>query len=411
LGNKAKNLLENTPVIETSGCKVPKSLVIPYEYIALFGEDPYGFILNQIDTYFKGWKKVYIRSNASDEDLTVRKPGLYNSNTLRKNEVDSDLASEMIDSVLASYNTEEARDFRKRHNLHNGGMSLLIQDGVTNTPGETDANFSGCFTDLGELVLLTFTDWRHDSKAMENLPLKEYRLSREGVDIPGLDKDEKVIAEKLKTLTARLPACADKGWEIEFVAVNDGLHIVQTSRVSRKSRQFIDEEEAGRSIFAHKEVIGTDDITTTGILLAKEIRLGDCDEQLELLRAFNSRYAGYCVVTDHPNLNNRAIPFVNSLSRFSALIDIDIGYQKNALGAHFKQDIRESKILLSGELKREYYKQMSLDYTPPLLNFGSGLIYSPTRLRIRSDEFSRKAAVTLADGKLEPFVDVKELLK
>ena len=76
LGNKAQNLLNNTPAIKGQGLNIPRSLVIPFEYFKSVG-DPYDFILAQVDKYFPNWKRTVVRSSAPEEDIDFRFPGQF----------------------------------------------------------------------------------------------------------------------------------------------------------------------------------------------------------------------------------------------------------------------------------------------------------------------------------------------
>ena len=154
-GNKARDLYNNHPIIVANGAKVPKSLVVPFEYLKN-ARDPKAYTLELIDKYFPNWLRILVRSNAPDEDVGLRFPGLYTSEHLWH--TDRSYATALIDRVIASYNRDAAKTRRSQLGLPELGMCLLIMEPVTNTPGEFDANYAGCFSDIGELGVLTFNN-------------------------------------------------------------------------------------------------------------------------------------------------------------------------------------------------------------------------------------------------------------
>jgi len=80
LGNKAKNLYENREMIDMLDFKMPRSLVIPYEYMRF--EGAFYYMIDWMQEHFPGHKKVVVRSNAPDEDVGYREPGKYVSRIL-----------------------------------------------------------------------------------------------------------------------------------------------------------------------------------------------------------------------------------------------------------------------------------------------------------------------------------------
>ena len=142
LGNKAKNLLENSQIIKECDFKIPRSLVIPYEYLQT-SKNPEEFTLRQIDKYFPDWKKILVRSNAPDEDLNFRVPGLYISEYIYYK--DREYALVLINDVIESYNNHKPKLIRKQLGLEERAMCILAQENISNTEEIFDVNYSGFF--------------------------------------------------------------------------------------------------------------------------------------------------------------------------------------------------------------------------------------------------------------------------
>ena len=156
LGDKAKNLLDNTPVIEAQGLKVPRSLVIPWEYANT--ADVYT-ILDWISQYFPDTPKVAVRSDTPDEDFGGRTPGLYVSKAIihgnRRECYDP------IGKVLASYNQPNARQRREQLGLEEKAMGLLVQEFVK-------GSYAGFFSDIGDLGIFGLVDPENEMNAMQS---------------------------------------------------------------------------------------------------------------------------------------------------------------------------------------------------------------------------------------------------
>src|SRR3972149_2249839 len=122
MGNKARNLYANTPAILSTGFFVPKSLVVPSEYLSEAKNKP-EVVWKTIDGYFPGWRRMVVRSNAPDEDAGNRCPGLYES--VDGWHEDADYGKGLIEKVIHSYNKQSAQLRRKAtHPLIRTGQDI-----------------------------------------------------------------------------------------------------------------------------------------------------------------------------------------------------------------------------------------------------------------------------------------------
>lgn len=170
LGNKAKNLLENTVVIESRGLRVPKSLVIPHEYVNELESKLTNFLLELADRHFPGWKRLPVRSNAPDEDLNERTPGLYTSENLWHK--DRAYAGYILGKVLDSYHSRDAQAYRFRMKLPERGMGLLIQELISQNGINFDAKFAGSYSSFGDIGVLTLVNPSNGMDAMNQPPAR-----------------------------------------------------------------------------------------------------------------------------------------------------------------------------------------------------------------------------------------------
>jgi hypothetical protein len=395
LGNKAKNLLDNTPVIEACQLKVPRSLVIPYEYLQAV-DNPTIFTLEQIDRYFPEWLRVVVRSNAPDEDLTRRNPGQYVSEDLWHN--DRDNALNLINRVIKAYNIRIQKMLRRCEGLEEKAMCLLIQDLVSNTPGEFDVTSVGSFNDIGDLAVLTFNYPDLGLEAMTGIPLKEYKVDKQGRISEEHSESEQLIAERLRKLADSLPRKDKKGWEIEFVENKEGIYVVQTTPISKKEGFRVKRIE--NSIFAPIEFIGIGEIYCDGILYVDDF------PELEELYRFNNTHRNYCVATDHAwistvgdNIDNpNTYNLIYHISNAGALLDIG-GEMAKEFSVHLKQWMREGRAAMKG----------IFDSSLIQLPSGHGF-YSPTKLIVRADELENQGNVEVV-GEIKPFVPLDQYLE
>ena len=412
IGNKSRNLLENRSVILGEGLKILRSLTIPWEYLKA-ASHPEEFVMEQIDRYFSGWKRMLVRSDAPDEDLRRRFSGQYHSDYLWHEDRGPDTSEFFIRRVLKSYNHCTAKIRRSQFGLPEKGMGLLIQPPVSNSPDCLfDADYSGCFSDIGELALLTFTSPQNDVDAMQLEPYRKYWVDQKG----GLlseptTSDDPVIAQRLRKLVGSLPPIEGKGWEIEFLQNREGLYVVQTTPV-RKSRKVVVPDTID-SIFDAVEVVGTDEMLTSGILCVpylsysiSEVIDGNRKEELERLIRFDAAHEDYCLVTVHHNLTRDDLSpnLLQYVMNPSVIIDLETDFIRE-FAPHVEQFLREGRVAVAGS----FNDRSKLRDLRSLLLRGTidpKLSYSPTPLLVRTDEATKKAHIGLADGKVKKFTRV-----
>lgn len=408
LGNKAKNLYENTRTIINCGFKVPRSLVIPFEYIGSV-KDQEGFTLDQINKYFPGWKRIIVRSNAPDEDLKFRFPGQYTSEYLWHK--DQDYATKLIWDVLASYHTDSAKLRRRIQGLKEKGMCLLIQEPVLNDVELFDPDYSGCFSDISDLALLYFTNHEKLLEAMQKPALKKYWVDPTGDIQESHLVEEGELAKKLRILTNSLPSIQDKGWEIEFVGSKAGAYIVQTTPIVKKERTEIPKNL--ENIFNTIDVVGTGAIITDEIIY---LPLGMAYSNLmDKLVRFDVNHFGYCLVTSKPNVTtNLSLTNICSyITNPGVIVVINDSFDDgHPFPPHVAQFMREGRIALAGLFKggwedilvkgEDYWDMLGKYYDSE-----KDILYSPTKLAIIADEVSQEGIISLVDGEAKKFVNLK----
>lgn len=365
MGNKSTNLHANTAAIESAGGKVPRSLAIPYEFLQDSGA--YQFMLEQIDRYFPGWKRVFLRSDAPDEDTGYRFPGLYETETLWHN--DKNLSYYLFERVIKSYHSRQAQVRRRHFGFKEQGMGILVQPEISNT-GNLDADYAGSFSDIGELALLTLNDPKYGERAMISPP--QARI--------WVDGSESGLAGSLRKIADSLPKLSGKGWELEFVKNKEGLYIVQTTPILKHER--IDIPENSESMFYAKEAIGTGRIVANGILLLLN------NYGREDMSDFNKEHGNYCVIGHH-RLFLKGGEFLHSFFNASIIIDLyDPGYEAgNPLSAHMRQYMREGRVAVKGR-----FKEGAMPSHDP-----STVSYSSSHIEVIADEISNRAVVNLLD--------------
>ena len=401
LGNKAQNLINNERIVKSHGFNIPRSLVIPYEYLQIV-TSPTDFVLEQIDKYFPRWLRIFVRSNAPDEDLNYRFPGQYVSEHLWH--TDRLPALQFIDNVLYSYTRPAPKLRRRQLGLPDLGMCLLIQEPVTNSPGEFDPSYSGCFSDIGELALLFFTNPAAGLDAMKSKPLKRYYVERDGTlrgDYFSLEQD---LASRLRRLTYDLPTINGKGWEIEFVGNQNGAYVVQTTPIVKKTRVEIPTELD--NVFNTIAVVGTDTIITDGILYVPFFI-----PTREHVVSFDVSNSNYALATDHINLTKDS-DMLQYVVNPSVIIDLTTGFWRgHPFAPHIEQYMREGRIGIAGtftgnlasilmtnsQRSRNQHQDENL-----------GPFYSPTKLVVVADEVSQRGFVGLADKQLHDFVSLEK---
>lgn len=415
VGNKSKNLLANHAVILRHGLKVPRSLTIPWEYLKAT-QCPEGFVLEQIDRYFPGWRRMVVRSDAPDEDMRRRFSGQYASEHLWYKDRGPDASDIFIRRVLDSYNCRTAQIRRSQQGLQEKGMGLLIQPPVANSPDSFDADYSGCFSDIGELALLTFTQPDNDVEAMQLEPYRKYWVDGSGeLQSEPVTSDDPAIARRLRKLVGSLPAMEGRGWEIEFLQNKEGLYVVQTTPV-RKSRRVVVPDTID-SIFDAVEVVGTDEMLAEGMLYVPPLRhpVSEAEykanaEVLERMIKFDAMHANYCLVTEHNNIT--VDPLSPNILQYvmnpSVVIDLETFFIRE-FAPHFAQFLREGRVAVAGSFN-DRTKLSDIHSLLPrdrdIMNWA--LSYSPTPLVVRTNEATQKAHIGLADGKVRKFTRVKK---
>lgn len=395
LGNKAQNLHNNTATIREAGFKVPRSLVMPFEYLAA-KEDQAQLVLETIDRYFPGWTMALVRSNSPDEDVGLRFPGLYRSEHIWHK--DRDYAAVKLEEVTRSYSDLAAVARRAQFGLPELGMCLLIMEPVTNTPGSFDASYAGCFSDIGELAILTFTNPKSGLEAMLTRPEKRLRIDKNGQHVDGIPPNgfttqEYDLGRRLRILADNLPQIQGKGWELEFVGNQDGDYIVQTTPITKKARIIIPEKID--NIFEAESIVGTGEFSSNGILYVPFAY--DYNQVME----FDRLHANYCLFADPANfmLGHSVLRF---LLNPSVIISLKYNYTHDIpFPQHVQQYMREGRIAMDGDFTNPNFSNIQLKLGRWINDGKTGdivhsLAYSPTKLFVAGDEFSQKGVVSLA---------------
>lgn len=403
LGNKAQNLLRNTKAIKTNGLKVPRSLVIPFEYLGQTG-DPEQFTLDQIDKYFPNWMKIIVRSNSPDEDVHFRFPGQYVSEEIWHK--DRGYAPKLINDVLESYKKPAAQLRRETLGLEELGMCLLVQEPVENTPGLLDADYSGSFSDIGELALLTFANPSAGLRAMMVRSAERYWVDHEGNLDKEASEDKAGIGYSLRKLIKDLEKIDEKGWEIEFVQNKEGLYVVQTTPVVKKERVKIPDD--ADNLFDYVQILGTGEAKTDGILYVPSFTWHFHPKPL---LEFDKLHKNYALVVTHPVISsNMQTKILEYLINPAVIIDVERSFfPGHPFSIHVAQYMREGRLGLAGTFKGElgeilvawdkYDSGGRLWKTPDK----ERVLHSPTKLFVMSDEISQKGLVALADRQIKPF--------
>lgn len=393
LGNKAKNLLDNATAIKACQLKIPRSLVIPYEYLQAV-DKPAKFTLEQIDRYFPEWLRVAVRSNAPDEDLIRRNPGQYVSEDLWHE--DRDYALALIDKVMDSYNGRIPRMLRIHQGLEEKAMCLLIQDIVSDTPGDYDAVSVGCFSDIGELALLTVSDPDYGLETMTKEPVRTYKVDKNGSILGPHESSEELPAKRLRKLADSLPKTEGKGWEIEYVGIKGGIYVVQTTPIEKHKK--IDFSNTEDNLLNCVGVLGINEISAEGILYVVSA------PDMEMLSRFDASHKNYCLATVHPNLQIGS-DFLHHFSNAAVVVDVTVGFWiKRPFAPHVRQWMREGRVALAGTFSSKYnLNHILTSDTSGLRSMGEKLRYSPIKLRVKADELLGKGTIEL-EGEMKPFV-------
>jgi hypothetical protein len=380
LGKKAENLYRNTQTILDCGWKVPRSMVIPFEYYSREGGIYY--MLDDITACFPNSEFVAVRSNAPDEDGEERTPGLYVSKKVAIHKRHS--ACDDLGKVLGSYESSIAEKRRKRKGVQNTGMCLLVQEWIP-------AAFSGCFSDIGEIGILRFTNPTYGTESMIKPSVRDKLfVNSSGEIVPNthyFTTYDQTWAKNLRRLVSSLPNLGKKGWELEFVISEQGEYILQTTPIKRQPR--FEVRKTRNNIFECREVIGSGMFETNGILY---LPTGEFD-----MPSFDRAHRDYCLVicgnvitrSSHRGFpdptneasNARVLMYVNPDGRFIGL---------EGFAAHAETFIRESdRCGLVGKFINSFRHEMSgkLDDFKPL--------FLDTKLLIQADEIEQEANVEI----------------
>ena len=400
-GNKARELYKNTPIIHANGAKVPRSLVVPFEYL----NDPNTitkYTLELADRYFPGWLRILVRSNAPDEDVGLRFPGLYTSEDLWHN--DGDKQGYLLFRVIDSYKNPAAVARRKQLGLPELGMCLLIMELINNTPGEFDANYAGCFSDIGENAILTFNNPKKGLEAMISKPIKRLRIDGSGNPIDSFTPQERDFAYRLRKLSDELPKKEGKGWSIEFVANSDGLYIVQTTPIRKTGR--VEIPSSIDNIFNSAEVVGAGEFSTDGILYVP------VHADKRILLEFDRTHINYCLALYPSNISMKNTDnILQYLLNPAVILSLEYDYERlHSLSEHMRQYMREGRITLAGIFENPDMGNVHFGQRTNFVGREKDFrirepIYSPTELVVVGDEFSQKAVVGLK-GLFQDFVKI-----
>ena len=390
LGNKAKNLLDATETIERSGAKVPRSLVVPFEYIDQFGDKP-GFLVSQFDTYFPDWKRLVVRSNSPDEDLAERRPGMYASENVWYK--DRAYTGYFVQKVLDSYYEPEARSYRFRHGISEQGMGLLVQELISRDGIDFNAPFVGGFSCFGDFAALTFTDPSKGMEAMKETPLRKYTL-KNGITpgISRMDEEEAAIAAVLGKLSDSLRHDG-RDLQMEFAVNQNGVYILQVTPVQKTKKPEIAYDRTG-NIIQCTDVVGFNQVQANGMLYVPSVLPGRNEfRTINSAKDFDSGNKNYILATIHHNLHQNIL---SALQNYSAVIDVTRGMIGNAFAAHVADAIRTNKIALAGMFTDDPFTQNMED----LMGWNTTeapLIFYPAHFSVTADEFEEVGIVKASD--------------
>ena len=394
-GEKARNLLENAACIKSWGLFIPHSMAIPYTYYQQ--QRGIFYLIDDIQEVFGKEGKVVVRSNAPSEDAFGREPGLYHSEEIDLSNRHEALSG--IESVLSSYQNEMAQRLRREQGIPEQGMCLLVQEKI-------NARLGGCFSDIGEYALLTFVDTSKGVKSMSAPFLFQHRVDSNGAiaDKQMTNEYNKYIAQKLSDLRNSLPRTIPYGWEIEFLANEERMYVVQTTPIEKKSPFRV--ERTPDNVFVplnNISVLGTGKFVCSNVLyLLDAVMDDDCARIVE----FEKTHKDYCIVTDHVNVHyankfRLESQFEDHIFRYAfeytVLIDVveQIQMMQSSLAAHVQQALRQGKAVLAGNFKPEFHNLLSVASK----NNNS---HSPTTLEIQADECKQMVNVRMI-GDLQQF--------
>src|SRR3989338_7965772 len=402
MGNKARNLYVNTPAILSTGFFVPKSLVVPSEYLSEAKNKP-EVVWKTIDGYFPGWRRMVVRSNAPDEDAGNRCPGLYESVDVWHE--DADYGKGLIEKVIHSYNKQSDQLRRKALCLPEIGMGLLVQEPVSEDIDNFKVPYSGCFSQIGEKSLLTFiSDMKiHQLDSMKYSPDSLHYVDESGKITGTAQPHQHDLACRLHQLANALPRQEGKGWELEFVAKKDKeVYVVQTTPIVRSPPLVMPDNLD--NLFRAKEFVGIREKRTQGILIAPF--LGGCDALSRItshLVDFDVHHKDYCLITNHLNIarSDRTTNILEYLKNAAVILDIGGGMRATDehYAPHVMQFMRGGRVAMEGHfMHRMFPTARTLD---PDMYLDEkrlrGIQYSPAQLYVSVDEINRKGIVSLVD--------------
>ncbi|MBI3036472.1 hypothetical protein HYY73_01775 [Candidatus Woesearchaeota archaeon] len=377
LGNKAQNLFANREAIAAAGFRRPEAVVVPWEYLKA-APDPSSFVLSVIDTWLSGWQRVYVRSNAPDEDTDRRIPGLYSTEHIWNE--DRAYAETLVERVLDSYGTVVARRSRKMRGVQESEMGLLLERAVS----DANVDYAGSYTEFGDSskVLFAWPEYMH--LTMTRSPMKSYSVT-DGRIQADHTPEEGEIARRLDDLVTRLVHIEGKGWEIEFLVHKGEMYAAQVTPVIMHPQLIM--PNGVQSVFEVGQVVGTGDYSLDGVLWTSPF---PGEGHIQALEKFDSEHANYAVITEKLAINstNRAGgQLFMSLLNARAFLITNIWRGSSSLASHVEQYLRNTGVAL------EIRESLDLPLEPA---------YSPTKLRVVADESSGKGVVIL-DGSWQPY--------
>ena len=383
-GTKARTLYENTDTILKHGFKVPRSLVLPYDLFR--GEGSFFELMDAVNEHFCDYEWVAIRSSSPDEDLGGRTPGLYHSKAVQhKKEDEFGRRFEGLDAlryVSDSYFSAQVEGRREMTGLETKGMSFLVQELVP-------ATYSGSFSDIGEIGLLTFTDPKHGLESMLRPSLDKLRVDSKGRIVSNRKTStfQQAIAKDLRELASALPDLGEKGWELEFVLNENDKYIVQTTPI-RKIPTF-DVERTEKNIFNSGDVVGSGVFETKGMLYIPGL-----DSSFDL-RAFDRENEHYCLVTVQPLLmSGNNLNILREIENADVVICVPYWISINPFSAHVEQYIREGeRCAMIGSFTDAFLKQIGNESLNSEGGFGSGIAYYDIDFKVQADEIEQKSNI------------------
>jgi hypothetical protein len=382
IGKKAQNLIDNLDLINRFGFKVPKTLVVPKEYLKDKSIIQIGdYVLNETNNFFPNWDIIYLRSNVENEDSQKREPGKYESVYTVNNWLDSDLDEDIKEEFPDCNNTFQ-RDIKivTQSGLH----GLMVQNPAFNprkSPGYGSVISNFC--DISKFS----RNYSQMHNSMLSPPDFECWVNSNDPEFKQLDSFQKENILRLDDFLNSLPKKDGKGWEVEFVSDNliSEIYIVQTTPVKKNKMITISTDDLKLSKFFGTHTLGSGKFKLDGILYARDI-----EENLEYFADFNSKHKGYGLALPHSELSHGNIDLVsrlfsNSAGIFDLIPSCSGEISINSMSSHFNQEVRENRFAIRGFFVDELHK----------VNYSDLPLYSDSKFIVQANEPTNSSSVNV----------------